>query len=453
MPGHAKETILPLPLKPFEDYMLADDRPAYPMEFFMRLRFAGRFDRAALEAALATALSRHPLLTAVVQSRGRKHFWHPAPAAPVIQWKDEEPSDAIPNLDALDITTTAGMRVVALAGSQRTDLVLQCHHVCVDGIGCLGFIEDWLILYAQSQGVLPGEALPAIDLQQLRHRGMPTLTAGRWLKALGGQAMGLPGICRFLFRKCDPLVERPLWAGDRDRPQGYPSFLTHRLTEPETAAVIGAARSRGVTVNDLLVREFLRALGRQYSLSSSGQPCLRACVPVNLRAAEAGRRLSAANGMTFVFLNCGLPEIQDPERLVTWIHHQMQKIKRWSLGLTFPLSLALCQKLGILPWMCRRNRCLSTGVIANLGLLLTHNPLANEHGRLVIGDVVLETVEPLSTWRPLTSVAIAALTYAGRLSLTLHYDQRVLSPDEATEFFDGFARGLCPQASAPHGRP
>ena len=32
-----------LPLTPFEHYMLADDRPEYPMSYFLRLTFSGTF--------------------------------------------------------------------------------------------------------------------------------------------------------------------------------------------------------------------------------------------------------------------------------------------------------------------------------------------------------------------------------------------------------------------------
>ena len=44
--------LFPLPLVPFEHYMLADDRADYPMTFFMRLHFRGRFDRGRLDNAL-----------------------------------------------------------------------------------------------------------------------------------------------------------------------------------------------------------------------------------------------------------------------------------------------------------------------------------------------------------------------------------------------------------------
>lgn len=90
--------LFPLPLVPFESYMLADDRPAYPMNCFARIRFHGRLDRAALSSAMSVAVSRHPPLSAVVRRSGNQDVRvavdqsgdptaHPDPA---IRWKSSE---------------------------------------------------------------------------------------------------------------------------------------------------------------------------------------------------------------------------------------------------------------------------------------------------------------------------------------------------------------------------
>ena len=65
-------SIFPLPLVAFERYMLADDRPEYPMTFTLTLRLAGTVDREAFEAAVDEALARHPLLVALVEGSSRR---------------------------------------------------------------------------------------------------------------------------------------------------------------------------------------------------------------------------------------------------------------------------------------------------------------------------------------------------------------------------------------------
>ena len=56
----------PLPLAAFEEYMLWDDRPQYPMSIIARLRFAGHLQRRATAEALETVVARHPLLRATI---------------------------------------------------------------------------------------------------------------------------------------------------------------------------------------------------------------------------------------------------------------------------------------------------------------------------------------------------------------------------------------------------
>src|SRR6056297_670290 len=68
--------LFPLYLTPFEDYMLWDDRRAYPMTFVVQMKFEGSIDRSAITAALPLALARHPLLRAIVRpAKANKDCW------------------------------------------------------------------------------------------------------------------------------------------------------------------------------------------------------------------------------------------------------------------------------------------------------------------------------------------------------------------------------------------
>ena len=67
--------LFPLPLTPFERYMLADDRPDYPMAFPAVVEFSGSLRRAEFDAALEGALREHPLLRARVDG-SRRRPWH-----------------------------------------------------------------------------------------------------------------------------------------------------------------------------------------------------------------------------------------------------------------------------------------------------------------------------------------------------------------------------------------
>ena len=158
--------ILPLPLAPFEEYMLLDDRPAYPMDCFCRLRFSGRFDRSALDSAFEFATARHPLLAATVHRNGRRFEWVPAgELSPKVRWETMPPGNACPHAARIDLTRQPGFRATVLRGGGSTDLMLQFHHSCCDAIGGFRFVEDLLVGYAaavQSKG-RPAEPRPLDD--------------------------------------------------------------------------------------------------------------------------------------------------------------------------------------------------------------------------------------------------------------------------------------------------
>jgi len=83
-----KQRLFPLHMTSFEHYMFVDDRPSYPMTFVVQLKFNGELDRAAFSDALAAAIQRHPLLTAIVgPGKGGKDCWIPAPhPQPLLSW-------------------------------------------------------------------------------------------------------------------------------------------------------------------------------------------------------------------------------------------------------------------------------------------------------------------------------------------------------------------------------
>jgi NRPS condensation-like uncharacterized protein len=432
--------VLPLPLSPFESYMLADDRPAYPMNCFLRLRFAGRFDRAAMDAAMSIAVSRHPLLAAVVRRSGRKDFWVAADQPPAVQWLSTPPTESLPPLAPLDVRATAGLRVVSCEEAGKTDLTIQVHHACCDGFGMLRFTEDMLTSYAGVCGAAPGAALRALCPEQLRGRGRFGLTPGKFLRMLPKQAVGLRGARRFLMRTPEPLVPHRSRPDNSPAPPGYPASLTRQLDRTESAGLISAARRLGVTANDLLVRDCFLTLHdwRRRTADYPGS-WLRLTVPVNLRT-MADRRLPAANAVSMVFLDRLGRDMENPQRLLDSVHRQMSLIKRLHLGLTFVLSLQVCRWLpGGLHRMTRASRCAATGVLTNMGAVLDRCPLPYQEGRLVAGDAVLQSMDALAPLRPLTCAAIAVLVYAGRVHITLHYDSRVLTATNACELIDDFA--------------
>ena len=149
-----------LPLTAFEEYMLCDDRPAYPKTGFFRFRFSGRLNGPAFEAALNTAVQRHPLMRATVRRRpGRRPRWIDNPDwRPVVQQQTPLNAYGYPPAKYMDLTKEPGTRIWVVRRKSATDVVAQIHHSCTDALGMCQVIEDLLVGYASNMGGGPARA-------------------------------------------------------------------------------------------------------------------------------------------------------------------------------------------------------------------------------------------------------------------------------------------------------
>ena len=438
-------TIFPLPLVPFEEYMFADDRPAYPMNFFARFRFSGRFDRDALDGALQTVVARHPLLGAQLQEdkRGRWCWVGASGGPPRAQWLDAPPAGGYPHCSAIDLRQETGLRLFGLAGEDSDDLLFQFHHSCCDGLSALQLIEEVLVAYALALGTAPRRAaLRPLQTRRLLGRGSFHLTLWRLLRMLPAQATGLLGARQFLMRRPVPVI--PHQAGDPDGPvsEAYPAALTRQLDEDQSAALRTAARRRRASVNDLLARDLFLALASWRTKHQWAAPdeWLRLSVPMNLRTVP-DRHMPAANVVSMVFLDRRDRDFADGDALLAGIHDEMRLIIRRQLGLTLHLSLLAFRWLpGGLQRQIRADRCTASCVFTNLGTAMGRTPLSRQNGQIVAGNVTLAGMDLLAPIRPLTAAAMAVFTYARRACFTLHYDGRVMMPDQAADLLDTYVQ-------------
>src|SRR5690242_12469140 len=134
----------PLPLVPFEYYMLADSSPEYPRVFVIEILLSGTPMRDALEAAWKLALARHPLLhSCLAKGAGRSWQWEPAGDTNVaITWMDDEHSSDS-RAEEIDLLRRTGVSLLIRTNDDKTRLTLIFHHACCDGMGGLQFIGDF----------------------------------------------------------------------------------------------------------------------------------------------------------------------------------------------------------------------------------------------------------------------------------------------------------------------
>jgi hypothetical protein len=409
-----------------------------------RLKFSGRLDRSAAEAAFQTAALRHPLLLATIRKgrRGRLEWVAAESGPPRLQWHVGSCDGPFPPVRGLDLFAEPGLRGWGIEDGDRGGAVFQIHHACADGVGGLQFIEDFLIAYAEALGgPAPRGGADALDPALLRTRGTFGLTAWKGLRILPAQLTGLLGARQFLMRRPATLLAHEPSPAD-PLPAGYPAVLTRRLAAEELRALKLLAVRDGVTLNERLIRDLFIAVN---DFQTRHQPAveagwLRFSVPVNLREAK-DRRLPAANVVSMVFLDRQREQIADPGRLLASVHDELELIRRRRLGLTFIWSLYLLRALpGGLRGMTAGDRCAATCVVSNLGTLLRRTPLPHQEGRVVAGNVVLEEMELLAPLRPGTAAAFLVFGYAHALYVTMHYDPRRLTAEQAGDLLDTFER-------------
>jgi hypothetical protein len=147
--------------------------------------------------------------------------------------------------------------------------------------------------------------------------------------------------------------------------------------------------------------------------------------------------MSACNVVGCVFLDRTGPQITDRSQLLESIHAEMELIKRNRLVFLFIFSLWLRKifrfrrtSAGVIVAPVRR--CQTSVVFSNMGRLFEKTALTSlSDGRLRAGQLVLEACEVLAPVTTLMNVAITAFQYAGRLTLSLHYDARYIQPADA----------------------
>jgi NRPS condensation-like uncharacterized protein len=435
----------PLPVAAFEEYMLADDRPAFPMNFFIRMRFSGQLCKQSIEKALELVAERHPLLTARVHRKGHrwKRWEQPSNRGIPIRTHTITTPDETPQCPGIDLNSEGGLIGHVLHCGPTDQMLWQFHHACCDGLAGFQILEDWLIEYARLAGdPVPDGALRRLEEIRLKRRGHFGLNAWQLVKKMRRQAIGLHGARQFLMRKPVPILPNTIDGIEDDLPDRYPAAITRMFSREQTQSLRRVATQSSCTVNELLARDLFLALGQFRERHSVGnaQDWLRMSVPINLRRA-GDRKLPAANVMSMVFLDRRQSDFRDSQRLLQSIHDEMQQIKTNELGLTFLLSLWLCRPLpGGYSKRSDRFECTATCVFTNLGNLFSRISVPrDDQSRLVVGGLVLESIDSIAPIRPFTGAAFAPFKYAKCLGTTMQFDPRMLSTGQARELLDDYA--------------
>lgn len=442
----------PLPASTFERYMLADDTAAHPMTFLMRFEFRGEAQRAVLAAAFEETLAAHPLLTARPHPRhGRS--WEFAAQSALLDWNTLDVPLTCPRQVGIDLQREASFRLWCRVGEGRTELTLQAHHACCDGLGALQFLFDMFaryhraVLSSSGTEAPPADWVRAIDPALLATRDdirfTPPEKVSAWqaLRGISVEASKLLLRSPQVFAGKNAAAPTATESSTLDLPRLHGLHLSPEVSE----AYRDAAKARSVMVNDLFLRDMFVSLaewaehcGRPYA----PQHWLRLTMPMNLRKREQGK-MSAANVISYAFITRRVAETKQPDALLQSIHTETEAIKYWRIGGMFLAGVSVLDKVRLLKPLLRAPLCFSSMVVSNLGDI-RHSATARfplVEGQMAMGDLVLENYCAAPPPRSKTQGALVVSRYAGRFSLGLQTNRQI-DAASAVEFLELYARQI-----------
>lgn len=432
------------PVAAFEHYMYADDRPGHPMNFFWRATFAGVIDFDVFAAAVQIAADSHPLVKARIKGEKRSATrdlrWTLEDAGDVPVYQMPELSDvSVPgDRDGINLQSEPGMRFFVWQKGAAATVLMQIHHATADGAGSAKFLDDVLCCYdSLKRASLPEQiSRPSADLRLMAGRGEFHMTSVlRRRQAI----LDVKRILGFFRRFPAPLKSRSVesFAPGQDLP--FPAMLGSELSFDELRRLKTNAKRSDATVNDLLLHSAFLAL-HALNLRTGAPKTIRIAMPINMRR-HTDHAMPSANIVSMCFLDRSGGLLNDPGALLESIRRETAVIKENYLGYALirvaelfgrfrgGMQMLLTPRW---PW-----RCATSAVVSNCGEPVKWSKLPrSEFGEMMSGGLILKELAGVPPIRPFTAVSIGAVTYAGRLRLTLHFDPREIVAEDAAWTLD-----------------
>ncbi len=452
--------LFPLPLTPFEHYMVIDDSPSQPMIESAQAYFHAPLDLVKLDQALCKALQRNLMLACRLRPRRKSWEWVYDPNwKPVIRSFKDDPPIVDGRMTPMDLIREPGLRVWYDQNENDTRLYFQIHHACADGIGVRRYIIDVLFIYARAfsndaKTTKSNLRLDRVDHERLRERGSLQQLERNPAKVSITTMNRLKNLHYFFFQP-----PRPITAIDRDADHKSVDdaelIKVLRMSVEDSTCVLQRAETEDVDLNDLgLALLFVTCQRWQEKQNvKAANKRIRLLAPVDLRVKE-DLRLAAANRVSYSFLGrthkqCVewsdlLQSVQEETTYIRDSHLYAEFIYGLRTGINFPT---------IMRWVFKRNANMATAVFTYLGDLnrrVSRN-LSQEAGFTRVGDTLLEDVMASTCVRSNTNLAIILCQANGKICMAANWNRLALSANNTIEFLTLFAETW--REWGVHGKP
>jgi hypothetical protein len=467
--GKIPADLFPLPLSPFEKFVLWDETLEHPMVSYVELHFDSVLDHQRLQEALAFAVHCHPLLASRVIERNGQLYWEydPSYRPPIhLEAKVEPLHNFRPR--PIDLTKEFGLIVWHRRGEHGDRLLIQLHHSCCDGIGFRRLVIDWFNFYAHCRSVPttaatsslpPSDSTAAdpitagvahaswrrIDPTVLKQREQfngafsekPSQPLSTWQRIRNAHY--------FHFQPPRPLLT-PLQRLSNEEDQNTAEPLRHAIIEREASEAINeCCRLRGVGTNALGLALLFRTCAQWNRLHGKGgdKSRLRLLMPYQLLS-RIDLKMPAVNRLSFSFLGRTYAQCNDMDSLLAGIHAEIESLRETHLPLDFLNGLkAACRSPALMKWALRRSRHMCTAVLTYTGDITRgmQRYFPEIDGTRVMGDARLKNVFVAPPVRAQTNLSLGLCVNWGQLCISAAWNRDALTGAECQAFIDMYRNG------------
>jgi NRPS condensation-like uncharacterized protein len=452
-------SVFPLRLSDFENYMFLDDRPSHPMVFVMVVDVTGSLIEELFHKSLVELLESHPLLNCRVENRGSSGLcWVPLSHPPsVLEWNnvtEEILSAFVPTVKTLDIRSSPGIHVHVKATHSAARIVLWLHHVCCDGLSALQLVGELMARYGQKSAA-PDAKCPEfdhVDIQKLHQRenyetgGAAAQRQKRSLTRIIGKVSRLLLRAPVMLAGSADFRNAQTEASGNDIPAtvensldaSHPAIQSAVLSKATHRALRSVAAQQEVSLNDLFIREMILQIRRwnQRGGIPFGRRWIRIAIPLSMRT-SLHDNMPAANVVSYALVTRRESDCDDPEELLRTIHQQTSDVLYNREGIVCLKLFRILRRIpGAMKAFLSFKTVLSTLVLANVGDVRKRfsGRFPLQKGKWIAGNVVVQQIHGVAPVRPNTRASMSIGDYAGELSISLRTDGLVIHPDHANEF-------------------
>ncbi|MFN3191802.1 MAG: hypothetical protein ACE361_14925 [Aureliella sp.] len=463
------QRVFPLPLSPFEKFLLWDETVTCPMNSFIELHFDDHLDLDCLRKSLHAAVHRNPMLACRTRTIDGEMYWeYDADYVPELRLEADDAPLYAGRPRPIDLFNECGSRYWYRETESGSRLLIQLHHACTDGVGLRRVLIDTLTGYAQrtsaesatgremksGSGASRTARWDKLQVELLRDRfdfsksfsGPPARSLTTWQRIKNAHYFHFQPPTTLQQRSSNSAVTASL---QQEEQLGEP--LRHfMLDEVTTKAATERAKLLGVGVNEvalgllfLACKDWNVALGDRRPASR-----LRLLMPYDLRS-RIDLRMPAANRLSFSFLGRthaqigSLDDQSSVDCLIRGLQAEIKSIKETRLQMDFIEAIrGASTNPRFFRWLLSKSNRMATSVLTYTGDISRgmKKYFPEQDGCRLIGNARLRNILVAPPVRRNTNISLGLCVNWGKLCFSAAWNRDAFTATDCGDFLEIYRR-------------